>query len=114
MAVRIDVEDRSGVSVLRLTGEMSATDNAAFMEAVMPLVEKGTGTRIVLNMGGVTMIGSVGLGSLVRVTAQVNSRGGRLLLTDLKPFVADLLKVTNLDRFFETCKSVEEAIERLG
>lgn len=114
MTVSIDIEDRSGVSLLRLTGELLATDNAAFVDAVMPLVEQGTKTRIVLDLGGVTLISSIGLGSLVRVTAQVNSRGGRMLLANLRPFVADVLKVTDLDKFFEICESVEDALEQLA
>ncbi len=114
MAVRIGIEDRSGVSVLRLTGELLATDDAVFADAVMPLVEQGTKSRIILDLGGVSLISSVGLGTLVRVTAQVNSRGGRMLLANLKPFVADVLKVTNLDKFFETCESVEDALEKLA
>lgn len=114
MAVTIDIEDRSGVSVLRLTGELSATDNTTFVDAVMPLVEQETKTRIVLDLGGVSLISSNGLGTLVRVTAQVNSRGGHMVLVNLRPFVADVLKVTNLDRFFEICESIEEALEQLS
>lgn len=114
MAVSIAIEDRSGVSLLRLSGELLATDNAAFLDAVMPLLERETKTRIVLDLGGVSMISSIGLGTLVRVAAQVNSRGGHMLLANLRPFVADVLKVTNLDKFFETCESVEVALEQLA
>jgi len=114
LTVSIDIEERLGVSVLRLTGELSAHDNTALVDAVTPLLEQGAEMRIVLDLGGVTLISSVGLGSLVRVTAQVNSRSGHMLLANLRPFVADVLKVTNLDRFFEICGSVEEGLERMA
>lgn len=114
MAVTIDIEDRSGVSVLRLAGELSASDETTFVDAVMPLLEKNAAARIVLDLAGVTLISSVGLGSLVRVTAQVNSRGGHMLLANLRPFVADVLKVTCLDKFFEICVTVDDALRCLA
>ncbi len=114
MAVRIGIEDRSGVSVLRLTGELLATDDAVFADAVMPLVEQGTKSRIILDLGGVSLISSVAMGTLERLTAQVNSRGGRMLLANLRPFVADVLKVTNLDKFFEIHESVEDDLKQLA
>lgn len=112
MALNIEVEQRKGATVIRLTGELDGTDDNALVKTVRARLDQPD-ARIVLDLGGVSFIGSAGLGDLVRITAQANSQGGRILLANLTPFAADLLGATGLDKFFETCPDVDAALAQM-
>jgi anti-anti-sigma factor len=60
------------------------------------------------------MVTSAGLGDLVRVTAQANSQGGRVVLANLTPFVSGVLDTTRLSAFFEISANVDSAIAKLA
>ena len=112
MALLIDMEDRSGVSVLRLKGDLTGTDDGALVGTVKRLLET-QGARVVLDMGQVSFMSSAGLGDLVRITAQANTQGSRVLLANLAPFVRNVLSATRLEDFFEVRDDVDTALEGL-
>jgi anti-anti-sigma factor len=109
----IDVRHRAGISVLKPSGQLSGGPDSALTQAVMPLIEQ-RGSRVVLDLSAVEYISSGGLGDLVRLTAQANSQGARIVLAQPSPFVAGVLNTTRLDRFFDLAPDVEVAIQKLG
>ena len=108
----IKIEDRAGIKVVRPQGELTGHEDHALVEAVTELIEEDD-LRVVVDLSQVTFMNSAGLGDLVRVAAQINTREGRILLAGLSPFVEGVLRSTNLDRFFDVTNSVEEALQRL-
>lgn len=108
-----DIEERGGVQIIRLHGELAGDDSDDFVEAVTNLLG-GPGVRIVLDLHDVPFMRSDGLGVLVRVTAQANVQEGHLILANPSPFVAGVLNTTRLDRFFEICPTVDAAVKNLG
>ncbi len=112
MALTIDIEDQAGTSVVRLKGELADSGDHALVAAGRRLLEKD-GARVVFDLGQVSFLSSCGLGDLVRLTAQANSQGARIILANLTPFVSELLSTTCLDKFFEVCPDIEAALARL-
>lgn len=110
--MKVDVEDRSGVHVVRLTGETLEDEDSALVETVTTLLED-RGARIVIDLSAVKFINSTGLGSLVTLTAQANQRESQVVLAAPSAFVAGVLETTQLDRFFRVNPSVEAAIAGL-
>ena len=111
--MQIDIEDRSGVKVLRPHGELGSDQAHDFLEtAVGALADHGT--RMIVDLSDVSFISSAGLTELVRVAAQVNTQEGRLILAAVTPFVEGVLQATNLVRFFDMTGSVDEALRMLG
>lgn len=108
-----EIEQRSGVQVIQLHGELAGDDAGDFVEAVTNLLS-GPGARIVLDMHDVQFMRSDGLGMLVRVTAQGNVQEGRIILANPSPFVSGVLSTTRLDRFFEICPTIGDAIRKLS
>ncbi len=72
------------------------------------------GSRIVLDLRGLTYINSGGLGLLVQLTARANSQGGRVVVAAPSPFVADVLETTRLNRFFDVAAGTDDAVARLS
>jgi anti-sigma B factor antagonist len=112
MALTIDIEDRAGTSVVRLQGELTDRSGQDLVNAAKRLLEKD-GARMIIDLGQVSFMGSSGLGDLVRLTAQANSQGARIILANLTPFVSGLLNTTRLEKFFEVCPDVDAALARL-
>jgi anti-sigma B factor antagonist len=108
-----EIEERGGVRIIPMHGELAGDDSGDFVEAVTNLLG-GPGARIVLDLHDVQFMRSDGLGVLVRVTAQANVQEGRIILANPSPFVAGVLSTTRLDRFFEICPTVDDAIKKLG
>lgn len=110
--MEIQIDDYEGVKVVRVKGRVQDEGEQSFSRAVGSLIQ-GRGTRIVLDLSQVEMLNSSGLGDWVRLTAQVNTQEGRVILANPSAFVAGVLETTRLDRFFEICSSVDEAVARL-
>ena len=109
----IEIEDRPGVSIARVQGDLTGKDGGKFVKAVTDLLDRGS-VHMVLDLAHVSLVTSAGLGELVRVAAQANTQGGRIVLANVQPFVAGVLETTKLNTFLEVCANVEDAIARLS
>ena len=109
----VDIKDQAGIKIVRLRGELTGGREGDFVEAVTDLFT-GPGVRVLLDLADVPFINSTGLGELVRVNAQANIQEGRVVLVNPSPFVAGVLNTTQLDRFFETSPTTEDALARLA
>ena len=67
--------------------------------------------KVVLHLGEVSFIDSVGLGALVRQFGVLRAKGGDLKLCQVSPFLLQVLQVTNLLRVFPMHASEAEAIQ---
>jgi anti-sigma B factor antagonist len=113
MNMTIDVEERAGVIVLHVKGDMGPVEGAGFFDTATEVLERSS-AGIVVDLSQVPSIGSSGLGDLVKLVAQANTHEQRVILADLSPFVKGLLQTTKLDTFFEISPTLDEAIQRLG
>ena len=66
--------------------------------------------QIVLDLGGVSYIDSIGLGVLVGLLISAKKAGGNIKLANLKPRLVDVLGVTKLMTVFETFASTQDAV----
>jgi anti-sigma B factor antagonist len=64
--------------------------------------------RVVLDMGGVEFVDSSGLGALIHMHKTLQLQG-RLTLCNVDPKVAQLFKVTRLERVFSIAESPDDA-----
>ena len=66
---------------------------------------------LVVDLTEVPFCDSVGLGILVGTLTRIRESGGRLILVVSPGMITHLLTITNLDRHFETCGSLSEALD---
>lgn len=96
-------------AVLRITGEVDVYTAPELRQQVIDLV--GNGTRhIVGDLRGVEFLDSTGLGVLVGSFKRLRVRQGSLRLVTSGGRVLQLLEITGLDRAFELCQGVLDAI----
>lgn len=110
--MEMQFEEQGGVHIVRLTGELTSDDGGRFVNRLTDLMVARP-ARILLDMSAVTYMNSSGLSELVRIAAQANIQEGRVVLSNLPPFIAGVLATTRLDRFFEVYPTYEEALTQL-
>ena len=95
MMADVQVEDDGTRAVVRVTGEIDIATSPLLEDAVAQL----TAPDVVLDLEGVTFMGSSGLASLLRAARRADGLGGSLRLRVSKQ-VRDLLEMTRLTSRF--------------
>jgi len=111
--MEIDHRSENGISVLALSGRLNQTSadtlHAAAMEAA-EAAEKG----LIVDMGGVDFIASVGIRALIRPSQSMAMKGGKLAIANLNPQMSEFFGLTGLDRMFSVYESVADAAAGIG
>jgi anti-sigma B factor antagonist len=106
----VRVRNKGKVSIVDVTGKLTAGQEAPLRDAVKELV---TADRrlFILNMLEVPFMDSAGLGETAACKMRITSRGGtvKLLLPD-RGKVLEILEVTGLDQAFELFHDEGEAL----
>jgi anti-sigma B factor antagonist len=109
--MEISRRSAGGVTVLDLTGRLTAGSDGAEADAlrtvICDLLNAGR-RQVIMNLAGLTYVDARGLGEIAMAAAAVHSSGGRLLLMAASPRVARMLAVTRLDTVFEWCDTEAE------
>ena len=102
MTVKITSRVEEGVTILDLEGKLVIGDGDVMLrEGVRDVLDRGV-QKILLNLQGVKMMDSSGLGELVRVRATATSAGAVVKLVHVEDKVQEVLEMTRLIGVFET------------
>lgn len=94
--------------LISLSGRITNDQAAATRQLIQDYLEQGD-TCFVVDLGEVEMIDSSSLGMLVASLRAVAARGGDIKLARAGEQVADLFRLTRLDRVFDMLPTVEAA-----
>ena len=100
------------VSVVELTLPLSI-DNAdldRLNEQMLALFSSQPAARWVLDLSGVSYMGSAMLGLMVNVRQRVKQAGGRLVLCALSPRLLQIFQTSSLERLFTITRNRAEAL----
>jgi len=109
--MELKLTPHEGYVVAKVTGPIDDNARGPFREQLHPLFAK-PGTRLILDLSGSPRINSSGIGNLVALAADANTNGCRVTFCALTPFVASVMSVTKLDKFFDIEASVSDAVSR--
>ena len=99
----------NGIPILVLTGRLNQASADALHAAAMEVAGDETSKALVVDMGGVDFIASVGIRSLIRPSQALSMRGGKLAVANLSPQIGDFFKLTGLDQRFRVYETVADA-----
>jgi len=92
--MQIAIDESGPTAKVVLTGRL---DIAGAEVVAMPLATlAGNKDNIAIDMSGVSFVASIGLRHLVATAKVVVRRGGRLVLVDTRPAVAEVITVSGL------------------
>ena len=99
----------NGIPVLVLTGRLNQASADALHAAAMEVAGDETSKALVVDMGGVDFIASVGIRSLIRPSQALALRGGKLAVANLSQQISEFFKLTGLDQMFRVYETVQDA-----
>jgi anti-sigma B factor antagonist len=72
------------------------------------------GRILILSFASVDHLSSATLGMLIKLREQVSHQASQLILADIKPAIYEVFKITKLNRLFEICDTIGEALDKVG
>jgi anti-sigma B factor antagonist len=103
--------DDGPVPVLSVAGEVDMATAPRLRDAFVQLAADHPGVTAVVDLDGVALLDSVGLGVLVGGLRRMRTTGGDLSLVCSSPRLVDLLRSCRLDRVFAIHPTVAAASE---
>ncbi|MBU3666430.1 MAG: STAS domain-containing protein [Chthoniobacterales bacterium] len=108
--MKITRKPRGEATVLALEGKLNQASADALHSAAMEIAGDADCKLLVIDMGGVDFIASVGIRSLIRPSQSMAMRGGKLAVANLNPQIDEFFRLTGLDQMFRVFTTVEEAV----
>ncbi len=110
--MKLSYEDYEAISVLTISGELTAEHADTFRRATQERF--GAGIRdLVLDMQYLTFVDSAGLELLLWLTEKASQHDGQIRLVNPDVTVRKILEITRLDRRFDVHDTVESAAKSL-
>ncbi len=99
------------VTIVALDGKLTIGEgDVQLRDTIRELLDAGI-KKILINLQGVKMMDSSGLGELVRVRASASSAGATVKLLHVEDKVAEVLEMTRLIGVFETFDDEIDALQ---
>jgi len=108
----IEVSERGDVTVVRFV-DRKIVDGAAIQELgdeLFALVEEENRKNLLLNFRSVEFLSSAALGKLITLNKKVGPQKGRVKLSNIRPHIEEVFKITNLNQVFEIHADEEDAL----
>jgi anti-sigma B factor antagonist len=83
-------------------------------EAIGAVVDASPRPRVLICFENVEHLSSAALGALITVNSKVRARDGQLRLSNIRPQILEVFKITRLDRLFEIHGTADEALATFG
>ena len=101
--------DGSGVTVVKVEGQMVVGNRQELKDLVFAALDKGD-RRILIDFSQTGYIDSSGLGALVSISKRVREAGGELRLSGLNEDLRSLFELTKLDTLFAIAETPQQAL----
>ncbi len=109
----IQVSRQRDVTIVELGPSYESLDDRVLEEirgALLSEASRADPPLMVLDLSGTDYIGSAFMELLVRVWKRLTERGGAMVLCGLRPFCAEVLRVTGLDRLWRVFPTQDQAV----
>ena len=106
--MEISTRYEGGIPVLVLSGRLNQATADALHSAAMEAVEQAE-KGLIIDMGGVDFIASVGIRALIRPSQSLAMKGGKLAIANLTPKMSEFFGTTGLDQMFSVFETVADA-----
>lgn len=106
--MRIDTENKDGIFVFRISGEINI-NTSPDVKRSFDRVVKEKHDRVIIDLAQVEYVDSSGLATLVEAYKNLKSYGGKLKLAAISSKVRGLFEITKLDKLFDIAEDLDSA-----
>ena len=104
-------KEEDGKLIVYLEGRLDVSVSNEVEEHLADLIDNKGYTNIVLNMEGVDYMSSSGFRACISTLRKLNSKEGKLKISQIRPAVKRIFDVIELTSLFDIYDSDEEAIK---
>lgn len=109
MDLGVQVGERDGWAVVRVSGEVDMTTAPRLREVVIGVVTGGQ-PQVIVDLEAVDFLDSTGLGVLVGLLKRTRSQGGDLRLVSTRSALRKVLELTGLEQALPLAATVDAAL----
>lgn len=109
----ISSKEISDVRIYAFSGRI-IYDTEEIVKKKMDEIIAGSHKKIVFNLTDLTYINSSGLGLLINVLKQVRAAGGDIKLSNLRPELNELFRITSLNSVFDILPEEADAVKKFA
>jgi anti-anti-sigma factor len=111
----VTCENKNGVGLVTVVGSLNAPTVESFHAQFGAWFDSQPGIKqVVVDLGGVSFIDSLGLGALISIFKRVAERGGDMRLVRPQQAVKLVLEITRTSRILHTFGTIEDAMRDAG
>jgi anti-sigma B factor antagonist len=107
---KVDVRDVAKGTIVALQGDIGMLEVDALTAQFLKLLERKP-ALVVLDLAGVSMIASAGMGAMIALRRDLGRVGGNMRLAAVTPQVKEALRRALFDRLFQFYDTVELAMQ---
>jgi anti-sigma B factor antagonist len=105
--------EADGVMVLTVEENPTGENSMAQREWLYKTIESREDPRFVIDLGSIQYMQSTDIGVLVTIKRRVDVRKGKIVLTHVDPFIADILRTMRIDKLFPMAADLSAAVKML-
>lgn len=109
--MKVEVVDYKGNMVLSLSGEIDMHSSPVLREKLLGII-KDKPNRLIIDFKSVSYIDSSGIATFVEGLKHVKAYSGRLQFSEMPQAIMDIFSFSRLDKVFEICGNLDDAISR--
>jgi anti-sigma B factor antagonist len=110
--VEVTQQKRDGVAVLKLRGRLDSNSSPDFEEEVLALIGSGE-IHLVFDLELVDYISSAGLRVFLKLTKDLNARGGRFALCSMKEYIREVFDMSGFALFIPIHANADESVQAI-
>lgn len=105
----------SGEILVFTVEESHSTDGMmSEREWLYKTIEGRDDPRFVIDLGAIQYMQSSDIGVLVTIKRRVDARKGKIVLTNVDPFILDILRTMRIDKLFPVAPDLNAAVKALS
>ncbi len=104
--------ERGGVTVLSLSGNLDAATSTGLKSEVVALTDAGK-VRVAVDLARLKLIDSTGVGVLISLFKRARAAGGAVSFCGVTGQPREIFRLLRLDKSLDLCASVDEALGKL-
>jgi anti-anti-sigma factor len=107
--MKIETSRQGNIGIVTLSGRMDGESAPQFEKICEDFLKDGV-TRLVVGLGDLQYVSSMGLRSFLILAKQTQSKGGSMALCGMKGFVKEVFDMTHVTQLFPLFDTVDAAI----
>jgi len=110
--MKFSTKEMSGVTVIKLEGNMLGGPEASELNNTLHKLIESKKKKVVVDISEVSLMNSSGLGMLIGGVTTMRNAGGDLKIAGATDKVAQVFKITKVNKVVELLDSVKLAVEQ--